>query len=111
MLRSSIGGSLILFGLIRIFAAPAAALLLSLLSVLIRREPAVMTAGAVIIGCSAILASKIGFFPVFSLYSALSGISAAKTLSAADTGFLIFFLLVKTALLGCAAWALARKKR
>ena len=110
-IKSSISGCMILFGIIRILAAPAAALLLCLLSVLIRKEPAAITAWAVLIGCSAILASKISVFPVFSLYSALSGLSAAKTLSGVDAGFLIFFLILKTGLLLCGTCAAAEKKK
>lgn len=108
--RISVRSCILLFGVIRMLSAPAAAMLLCVLSAFIRKEPAIIAAAAILIGISAFLAEKFTSLSIFFLFSALSGIGAAKLYTAADIVFLVFFLAVKTGLLGCAAQSAAARK-
>lgn len=107
----SVRSCIFLFGVIRILSAPAVAMLLCVLSSLIRKEPAIIATGAIVIGISAFLANKFTSLSVFFLFSTISGIGAVKLYTAPDILFLLLFLAIKTALFGCLAQSAATKKR
>ena len=109
--RISVRAGIILFGMIRVLASPALAMLLCALSSFIRKEPAIIVAGAMIIGISRFLVNKFTSLSVFFLFSSISGIGAIKSYSAPDIVFLLLFLAIKTALLGCIAQVVATSRR
>ena len=108
-IRGSVRAFLFLFGVLRILAAPAAAVLLCALASLIRKEPAVIASAAILIAVTAWIAGRLPVFSPYFLVSALSGVSAAKQYALPDLLFLIFFLLLKTSIFCCAAELSAAK--
>lgn len=110
-LHSSIGGSLLLSGIVQVLAVPAAVLILCIFSALIRKEVPVVAASVITVAISALLTEKIPGLRVFSIASPLSCMQALAQMSGADLIFMLFFLCLKTTLFAMAAFWLANRKR
>ena len=109
-MRMSVRSAILLLGVMRVLAAPALSLMICILSVLIRKEPAIITVTAILIGVCMVFVSKFPDFSVFFLTSSISGIGAIKLYSTPDIFFQTVFLLIKTGLYGCIAYTIATKK-
>ncbi|MBP0971076.1 MAG: hypothetical protein J5753_03450 [Oscillospiraceae bacterium] len=102
-IHGSVRACMILFWILRILAAPASALLLCMLVSVIRKAPASIAVAVILIAVSASAAEKLPSVSPFFLVSACSGIGAMKLYALPDLVFLIFFLLLKTAIFRYAA--------
>lgn len=102
---------ILLFGAIRILAAPAASLMLCALSVIIRKEPAIIATAAILIGASAFAAGKYPLLSAYCLFSALGGIETAASYSLMDILLLVVVLLLKIFLFGVIVQMFVNKKR
>ena len=107
----SVRSCLLICWLLRIPAAAVFVLLVCLLSVLLRKDPAVISSAAILVGLSAFLAAKLPGASSAFLFSALSGMNAVKSYAASDLLLSAGLLLVKAALLWFAALKLAGRKQ
>ena len=86
--------------MLRILSAPALALLLCILSALIRKEPAIIASAAILFWSSALLANQ---FPAASfcfLSQTLSGIAAVQNAAMTELYAMAAAVIVKTGVLG-----------
>lgn len=110
-IQSSVLTCIIACGVIRVFSAAPFAMMICILSSLLKKEPAVISAAVILIAISAFLAERFPPVSMFFLFSAMSGISSIKAYSAAQVLLLGLTLLLKTAVLAVTARFLAGRKQ
>ncbi len=95
---------------IQIFSTASLAMIICILSSLLKKEPAIFSATVIIIIMSAFLSEKFPSVSVLFIFSAMLGISSIKTFSVIQILLLCFVLLIKTYILAISAKYLANRK-
>lgn len=110
-IQGSVLTCMIVCGVIRVFSAVPFAMMICILSSLLKKEPAVISAAVILIAISAFLAEKFPPVSMFFLFSAMSGISSIKTYSVAQLLLSGLILPLKTTAFAIAAKFLAGRKQ
>lgn len=95
---------------IQILSAASFVMMISVLSSILKKEPAVISAAVIITLISAFLAEKFSPLSIFFMFSAMLGISSIKTYSIMQLLILSLFLLLKTVVLSIVASYVACRK-
>lgn len=99
MVQASVITCILIFAAIRILAASMLSLLICLLSILIRKETAVVSITAILIAISAFLSDQNRYLSICSMFNGMHGINAMKGYVTVDILCLVVVLLLKTAFL------------
>ena len=100
MLHGSVLQWIFFCEVLRMLSAPALALLLCFLCMLIHKEPAIIASGAILFWCGTLIAGKCPAASVGFLSQSCEGISAIQMYSAKEIIWMIVILILKTGLLG-----------
>lgn len=95
---------------IQIFSAISLSMIICILSSLLKKEPAIISATVILILISAFLTEKFSPVSMFFIFSAILGISSIKTFSYNQVFVLCFVLLIKTVILTISAKYLENRK-
>lgn len=110
-INGSMSTCMIVCSVIQILSTASFAMMISILSSLLKKEPAIISAAVILILISAFLAEKFPSVSMFFLFSAISGIGSIKTYSVAQLLLSGLILLLKTAILAILAKFLANRKQ
>lgn len=109
-IKGSVITCIIVCNVIQILSTAAFAMMISILSSLLKKEPAVISAAVILILISSFLAEKFSSVSMLFMFSAMSGIGSIKTYSAFQLLLLVLILLLKTAVLAISAIYSASRK-
>lgn len=110
-IKGSVLTCMIVCSVIQVLSAAAFTMMISILSSLFKKEPAVISAAVILILISAFLADKFSSVSMLFMFSAMSGIGSIKAYSAVQLLLLVLILILKTAALAIAAnFSAGRKK-
>lgn len=96
---------------VQVISSAAFVLIISILSSLLKKEPAVISAAVIIVLISAFLAEKFSSVSMLFLFTQMSGISGIKTFSNEQLFLSCLILLLKTVILAVASRFIAGRKR
>lgn len=109
-IKASVQTCMIVCSLIQVLASVVFVLIISILSMLLKKEPAVISAAVILILISAFFAEKFPSVSMLFLFSTISGINAINTYSSTDLLFLPLILLLKAVILIITSIFLAGRK-
>ena len=102
---------MIVCSVIQIFSAVSLSMIICILSSLLKKEPAIISATVILILISAFFAEKFSSASMIFIFSAMSGISSIKTYSIIQLLLSGLILLLKTAIFAIVAKLLANSKQ
>lgn len=108
-IKGTVLNCMIACSVIQIFSSVSLSMIICIMSSLLKKEPAIISATVILILISAFLAEKFSTVSMLFIFSAMLGINSIKTFSDNQVLMLCFVLLIKTVILTISAKYLAEK--